>query len=132
MLGRLFAIDDRFATRRDRVRIVETDRQGVHVRLLRDIDPARLVEVEFQRLGVRRLEEHARPIAHDAVMGQGQLAVLPYLNKASALPIMSLIVSSGSSQMNSASRAAQSRLLISSHNATPLTGDSGGSGVSNG
>ena len=45
------------------------------------IDPACLVEVEFQRPGVRRLEEHAWPIAHHAVMRQSELAVLVVIHR---------------------------------------------------
>ena len=55
-----------------------------------------------------------------------------YFNRASALPITSSSVSSGSSQMNSAWRTVQSRLLIWSQSTTPRTGNSGGSGVSKG
>ena len=40
MVRQLFAADNRFATGGDRVRIVEADRHGVHMRFTAWIDPA--------------------------------------------------------------------------------------------
>ena len=51
-----------------------------------------------------------------------------YRSSASALARISLIVSFGSLQMNSALRAVQSRFLIWSQRATPFTGSTGGKG----
>src|SRR5688572_26598890 len=43
MLRHLLAVHDRFATGRDRIGIVEADRQSVHVRFFLRIDPAGFV-----------------------------------------------------------------------------------------
>src|SRR6266404_8812532 len=76
MLFHLLAFHHRLATRRDGIRIVEMDRQSMHVRFGCGVDAAGLVEIKAQRFGIRGLEKHARPIAKHAVMGQGQLAAL--------------------------------------------------------
>src|SRR5258705_13407386 len=53
MLRHLFAINDSFATGRDRIGVLESNRQRVHVGFLYRINPSVLVEVEFDRFAIR-------------------------------------------------------------------------------
>jgi hypothetical protein len=74
MFGHFLAIHDRFAACCDSVSVVKGDSQCVHVRFLRGIDPAPRIEVEGECFGISRFEQHGRPVAHGAIMGQSQLA----------------------------------------------------------
>src|SRR5262245_32245240 len=76
MLLHFLTVDHRLAACRDCVCVIERDRHRVHMRLSSGVDPASLIEVEFQRPGVRGLEQHGWPIAHHAIMCQCQLATL--------------------------------------------------------
>ena len=74
VVGDFFAVDDGFASARDRIGVVKADAQGVHVGLFTRVDATGFVKVEADGFGIRRFEEHARAIAHDAVMGEGEFA----------------------------------------------------------
>ena len=71
-----FAVNNRFAGRRDRVRVLKANGQSVHVRLFGRVQPASGVEVEFQGFFVRRTEEHGRAVPENAIMRQCEFAAL--------------------------------------------------------
>lgn len=81
VLGQFLAVHNGLAARSDRIRIVERDAQRVHVRFLLRIDAAGRVEIEMDRLRVRRFEFHAGTIAQHAIVRHRELAVLVIIHR---------------------------------------------------